>query len=449
MIEFDLDEQTIKDLGIFIDSRGANSISNFYNQTKTFGGKNFLQQLMKKPVTDITELRQRTELIHFLSETGFELKMHSGQFEFIERYQQLNVAILRDNFVDAFLQNLSYRITPTNNYYLIKSGVQQLVYLFVQLKEKIETLNERDIPVKLALLKEEISALIENPDFKFVYTERLKITSSKLNKLDNLFRRKYKNELHKIIDLVYNLDAFISIAKVAKQKELTLPTYSDLTTQSLSIEGFYHPLLKNAVPYSIKIDESSNLCFLTGPNMAGKSTFLKSVGLSVYLAHIGFPIPGKKMATTIYNGIVTTINLSDDIHLGYSHFYSEVNRIKETILKIKEKKNLFVIFDELFRGTNVKDAFDGSLLIVKSFANIPGSTYFISTHLTEVAEEVNDLKNIQFKFFDSKLVDNIPTFEYKLENGISHERLGMYILKNEKIIDILDSMINKEKKYSV
>jgi DNA mismatch repair ATPase MutS len=277
-----------------------------------------------------------------------------------------------------------------------------------------------------------------------VFTKRLKITYSKLNKLDNLFRRKYKNELPEIIDLVYILDAWISIAKVAKQKNLALPVYSDLTAPTLFIEEFYHPLLDNAVPYSIEINESANLCFLTGPNMAGKSTFLKSVGLSVYLAHIGFPIPAKKMTTTIYNGIVTTINLSDDINLGYSHFYSEVNRIKETILKIKDKKRLFVIFDELFRGTNVKDAFDGSLLIIKSFANIPESTFFISTHITEVAEKVNNLSNIQFKYFDSKLVDNIPIYEYKLESGISHERLGMYILKNEKIVEILDSITNKE-----
>ena len=151
------------------------------------------------------------------------------------------------------------------------------------------------------------------------------------------------------------------------------------------------------------------------------------------------------MKTSIYNGIVTTINLSDDLNLGYSHFYSEVNRIKETLLKIKEKKKLFIIFDELFRGTNVKDAFDASLLIIKSFAKIPDSTFFISTHITEVAEKVNDIKNIQFRYFDSKLVNNVPVYEYKLENGISFERLGMYILKNEKIIDILDSITEKEK----
>ncbi|WP_159038408.1 MutS-related protein [Brumimicrobium mesophilum] len=444
MIEFDLDKQTIKDLEIFLDSRSVNSISNFYNQTKTIGGKNFLYQLMKNPTTDINELRQRTELIQFISKTDFELKINSGQLDFIEHYKRLNIAPLRNNFIDAFFQNLSYRIRPSNNYFIIKSGVQQLVYFLVELKERIEALNEAEIPEKLVSYQKIISKLIEKPDLKFLYTKRLKITNSKLNKLDNLFRKKYKNELREIIDLVYNLDTFISIAKVGKQKNLALPSYSNSTTQFLSIEEFYHPLLKNAVPYSCEMDESSNLCFLTGPNMAGKSTFLKSVGLSVYLAHIGFPVPAKKMTTSIYNGIVTTINLSDDINLGYSHYFSEVKRIKETILKIKEKKNLFVIFDELFRGTNVKDAFDGSLLIIKSFANISNSTFFISTHITEVAEEVKNNKNIQFKLFGSKLVNNIPTYEYKLENGISHDRLGMYILKNEKIIEILDSMTNEK-----
>ncbi|NQU31947.1 MAG: hypothetical protein HQ521_01830, partial [Bacteroidetes bacterium] len=149
MIEFDLDKQTIKDLEIFVDSRSTNSISSYYNQTKTFGGKMFLFQLMKNPITDIAELRQRTELIQFLSETDFELKVNSSQFEFIEHYQRLNITPLRNNFVDAFLQNLSYKINPSNNYYIIKSGVQQLAYLFIHLKEKIEELGKTDIPVKL------------------------------------------------------------------------------------------------------------------------------------------------------------------------------------------------------------------------------------------------------------------------------------------------------------
>lgn len=440
MIEFELDKQTIKDLEIFVDSRSLNSISGYYNQTKTFGGRMFLFQLMKHPISDVAELRQRTELIRFLSETGFELKINTGQFEFIEHYQRLNIAPLRNNFVDAFVQSLSYKINPSNNYYIIKSGVQQLIYLFIQLREKFEGLDKTEIPEKLDSFRKYISDVIYKPEFQVLYSKKLKITNAKLNKLDNLFRKKYKNELSEVLKLVYMLDAFISISKVAKQNNLAFPVYSDSNTQSLFIENFYHPLLNNAVPYSIEISESTNLCFLTGPNMAGKSTFLKSVGLSVYLAHIGFPVPATKMTTTIYHGIVTTINLSDDLNRGYSHFYSEVSRIKETALKLKEKKKLFVIFDELFRGTNVKDAFDASLLIIKSFANISDSTFFISTHIIEVAENINNLSNIDFKYFDSKLVDNVPTYDYKLEKGISYERLGLYILKNEKIIEILESI---------
>lgn len=174
--------------------------------------------------------------------------------------------------------------------------------------------------------------------------------------------------------------------------------------------------------------------------MAGKSTFLKSVGLSIYLSHLGFPVPATRMKTTIYNGIISTINLSDNMNRGYSHFYSEVKRVKETALKIKEKRNLFVIFDELFRGTNVKDAYDASLLILKSFAKITNCTFYISTHITEVAEEIKNISSIQFMYFDSELVDDQPIYNYKLLSGVSHERLGMLILKNEKIIDILDSI---------
>lgn len=440
MIDFDLDKQTIKDLEIFADNRSLNSISNYYNLTKTVGGRLFLFQLMKNPITNIDELRQRTELIQFIIETDFKLIINSTQFEFIDHYQRLNIAPLRNNFLDAFLQNLAYKINPGNNYYIIKSGVQHIAYLFIQLKEKMEGLGKTAIPEKLVVYQKLIFDFIQKPEFKVLYTKKLKITNSRLNKLDNLFRRKYKNELSEVINMVYQLDAFISVAKVAKQKSLVLPEYSESVEQKLFIENFYHPLLENAVPYTIELNDSGNLCFLTGPNMAGKSTFLKSVGLSIYLAHIGFPVPATRMITSVYHGIVTTINLSDDINRGYSHFFSEVSRIKETALKLKEMKKLIIIFDELFRGTNVKDAFDASLLIIKAFANIPDSAFFISTHITEVAEKIHHLSNIQFKYFDSELVNNIPTYDYKLGDGISYERLGLYILKNEKVIEILESM---------
>src|SRR5690606_22498725 len=156
-----------------------------------------------------------------------------------------------------------------------------------------------------------------------------------------------------------------------------------------------------------------------------------------YLAHLGFPVPAKSMKTTVYNGLVTTINLSDHIDKGYSHFYSEVNRIKEAAQMISERKRMFVIFDELFRGTNVKDAYDASLLITEAFAQIRASSFCISTHITEVAEKLLHEENILFRFFDVNIVGSVPNYTYKLQNGVSHERLGMLIIKNENILELL------------
>lgn len=125
--------------------------------------------------------------------------------------------------------------------------------------------------------------------------------------------------------------------------------------------------------------------------MAGKSTFLKSIGLSVFISHLGFPVPATKMTTSIYNGIVSTINLSDNLNKGLSHFYSEVKRVKETALKLKESKKLLVIFDELFRGTNVKDASDASLLIIAAFSKIKKSTFLVQHILLKLPQNYRNL----------------------------------------------------------
>ncbi|KQM72515.1 hypothetical protein ASE74_23210 [Pedobacter sp. Leaf216] len=173
--------------------------------------------------------------------------------------------------------------------------------------------------------------------------------------------------------------------------------------------------------------------------MAGKSTFLKSVGISIYLAHLGLPVPAEYMETGIWQGLVSTINLPDNLNEGYSHFYNEVLRVKHVAEKIKVSKNIFVIFDELFRGTNVKDAYDGSLSIIKSFSKINDCCFMISTHIIEVAEMLKENKNIMFKYLFTKMINNKPTFTYQLMDGITDERIGMWIIENEGIAEILNS----------
>jgi len=441
-MNFELDKQTIKDLEIFGDRNSNDSIFNFYNKTKTNGGKERLMYLMENPLSDLQQIQERSELIKYISSIKLDLKITPDQLGFIETYIRLNTLPLRNNVIDAFYQNLSYRIKPSNDYYLIQVGIRQLVYLIKHIKELINCLN-KDIPEELFRLVGNLNEFIKNIDLGALETKS-KIGFKDISRLDFIFRAKYKKELHGFIKTIYLLDCYCSISEVANESNLAFAHYINSSTPTLTISKLHHPLLKNAVPYDISIKENNNMCFLTGPNMAGKSTFLKTIGLSIYLSHLGFPVPAKAMKTSIYNGIITTINLSDSLNLGYSHFYSEVRRVKETAVKIKANQKLFVIFDELFRGTNVKDAFDASLLIIEAFLRVKQSTFFVSTHITEIAEEIKKHSNIDFKYFDSKLVDNKPVYNYKLCNGVTHERLGMFIVKNEGIVEILDSISELE-----
>ncbi|MEH3114877.1 MutS-related protein [Pedobacter terrae] len=98
-----------------------------------------------------------------------------------------------------------------------------------------------------------------------------------------------------------------------------------------------------------------------------------------------------------------------------------------------------MIFDELFRGTNVKDAFDGSLSIIKLFSKIEDCYFMISTHIVEVADLIKAEENIMFKHLFTRMEEGKPIFSYQLKDGVTEERIGMWIIENEKINEILSS----------
>lgn len=106
---------------------------------------------------------------------------------------------------------------------------------------------------------------------------------------------------------------------------------------------------------------------------------------------------------------------------------------------INKLGSIVVIFDELFRGTNVKDAHDASLAIIKALAEVKGSVFMISTHIAEVAEQLQSTKHIFFKCLTTSLKNNEPVYNYKLQDGVTTERLGMKIINDENILALLKS----------
>jgi len=441
-MSFGIDKQTQQDLNLFSKLKGDLSVFDFYNRTKTKGGLLELENLMESPSCDLNEINQRIETIRFICDNRLKYEFDKDALDFIEHYLNQNTDILRSNLIDSSLTWVKNKIKPTNEYYIITRGLEYLKTYIQGFSVLVNYFNHAEVPVFFANLVQAVGEFEALPRIKKILnTKHDKFSSLELSRLDNLIRRKEKGRVLELLRLTYQLDAYMSLAETAGDKNLGFPEYSESDAPFLKIEGLYHPFLDAPVSNDIETASHQNLCFVSGANMAGKSTFLKSIGLCLYLAHVGFPVPAKSMTCSVFKGLYSTINISDDIEKGQSHYYSEVKRVKDIALKIREHKKVFVIFDELFRGTNVKDAYDATLLVTNGFVKIKSSLFFISTHIVEVGHELEKLEGTCFKCFSSRLEEGKPKYDYKLEEGISSERFGLTIVENEKIMEIIEEVV--------
>ncbi|RYZ54499.1 MAG: DNA mismatch repair protein MutS, partial [Chitinophagaceae bacterium] len=161
---------------------------------------------------------------------------------------------------------------------------------------------------------------------------------------------------------------------------------------------------------------------------------------AVFLAHMGMGVPARNMELTLFDGLLTNINVTDNITRGESYFFNEVQRIKNTIYKINDGKKWLVLIDELFKGTNVQDAMKCSLTVIKGLIKIKNSLFILSTHLYEIGEELKSYPNISFKFFETTVTEDQLSFSYQLKDGISNDRIGYVILRREKVVEMLERL---------
>ncbi|RZS76614.1 MutS-like protein [Pseudobacter ginsenosidimutans] len=153
---------------------------------------------------------------------------------------------------------------------------------------------------------------------------------------------------------------------------------------------------------------------------------------------MGFPVELEEMIFSVQDGMYTSINVPDNMNEGFSHFYAEVLRVKRVAEEVSRGKNLVIIFDELFKGTNVKDAYDATVAVTEAFADNSNCTYIVSTHIVEAGETLRDRTgHMQFLFFPTIMEKEVPRYIYKLQEGISADRHGMKIIMNEGIVNII------------
>jgi DNA mismatch repair ATPase MutS len=440
---FVTDQQTLEDLTIF-GRRGGESIYGLFNRTMTRQGSAVLEDMLRHPLSDGAAIGTRISIFQSFAALGTSFPFRSELFDVAEAYLSVTDERTRlSGDAQTLGSRMASMIAEDNDYKNIYKGVMALMEILQQLQTFVAGVTPdaygEEKAVILSLLAEgELQPLLqEDPGSKLPY--------SRVAVYDTVLRFRHRGTARRLLQYVYRLDAYLAVGRVAAERGFVFPVVVSSSRQRVFLEGVYHPQVKNAVANTVEITAGQPVIFLTGANMAGKSTFMKSLGISLFLAHAGFPVAARRMEFSVLDGIYTTINLPDNLGMGASHFYAEVLRVKKVATALGQGRRLLVIFDELFRGTNVKDAYEATVALTSAFAQRRDSFFVISTHIIEAGEVLTATDaGIRPLYLPTRMSGNQPVYTYQLEDGITADRHGMIIINNEGILEMLRAGVGRE-----
>jgi DNA mismatch repair protein MutS len=299
-----------------------------------------------------------------------------------------------------------------------------------------------DMPGVPRMLSEEANTIKEELQHRLT-NEIIGVTKqtkyATLAQLNYSARRQMKNMVHRLMRSYARLDAWQAMAKATVEHKWTFPELLPALPVCFETTGLSHPLLRKPVSYEVAFGKNHNFLLLTGANMSGKTTFMRALGVSALLAHLGMGVPARSLRTSFMQGIITNMQVEDNILLGESYFFAEVQRMKQTAGKLLQQQPHLVLMDELFKGTNVHDAYECTRAVVDGLLQHPNHLMILSTHLYEVAQQFTGNKDMMFSYFVTNMAeDGSYEFTYELKEGISNDRIGYRILQKEGVIDLLN-----------
>lgn len=334
-----------------------------------------------------------------------KLSNHASEFKGVmSQYANLLVEIENQEFKTELL---------TANQNKIKSESKKASEILKELSKYIDALDQRN---------NMLFGVVGNGyllwDIKQVYKIEKWITA-------------YKSKVKNWFEVIEFFDAYNSLANFAyNHPTFNYPVLKDENV--IKAKQLGHFMIDESVRISndVVIDKN-NFIIITGANMAGKSTFLRTVALNIVSANMGLPVCAEKFE---YNPIklISSMRTSDSLLDDESYFFSELKRLKFIVDEIKTD-HYFIILDEILKGTNSKDKEEGSKKFVQKLV-ASKSTGIIATHdlgLCTIAEQLPQVKN---KYFDAEIVDDELSFDYKYKEGICQNMNASFLLKKMDIV---------------
>lgn len=243
----------------------------------------------------------------------------------------------------------------------------------------------------------------------------------------------YASKVEDWFEVVTFFDAFNSLGNYAfNHQQFTYPKITDKAT-TINAEALGHPLLntQKRVDSNLLL-EHEQFFIVTGANMAGKSTFLRTVALHIVMANVGLPVCAK---ASKYKPIklVTSMRTTDSLTDDSSYFFSELTRLKFVVDTIANDNNYFIILDEILKGTNSTDKAIGSRKFVEKLVTL-NATGIIATHDLSLTEIEDQLKAVKNYFFDAQIKNDELFFDYKLKQGVCKNMNASFLLKKMEIV---------------
>lgn len=477
------------DLDIF----GSNSIFEFVNRTATFSGKKFLAQLFQK-IPTTTELQSNQEAISELQDK-FEFRQkfmtyaHLSQSEDFSKElehfstQKTISSPSKLNSISAIVFPLAFWIClllgfgfEIHSIFKILSGTFFILNLILVNSVSGLISNEIGKTDKLAsnlkyyvkmlellekekfsgsYLKNRCAELTSKEKFASKTLKELSSLVDKLNTIGNIFvfigfnglfqyhfwvykqwvwwRGKQQVNIHNYLQILSEVEAFLSLANFAyNNPEYVYPEISENFSE-IHFENLGHPLLCKTKRVRNSVDFSNERFFiLTGSNMSGKSTFLRTIGINLVLAYTGAPIDASK---AVLNPIPlwVSMRLTDSLSDSESFFFAEVKRIKQIVEQAKNHP-ILVLLDEILKGTNSDDKKNGTIGVIEKLHQHKVLGY-IATHDLEVCDTAfkhpNSMRN---KCFEIEIKNNQLHFDYLLKEGICQNKNATFIMQQMGII---------------
>lgn len=478
------------DLDIF----GRRSLFQSINRTCTFFGKNRLAKWLQNHLHEKTSIEKRQEMVREISEhTLFREQfrvaglVHHGQSsdgEKIQAWSQSPAQYLHAGWVKAFIWGvpvinslllitslagwtsfswlgLSFGIFLVLSFGIIKratyiqetygkqlkslNGYARLIALakaenwksagMQELMERFNLNSQSPIQALQQLSKELDRLDLRNNQFLYVLLEgSIFFQLQEIVRIER-WKARYGQHISKWLETVGELDALCSLGTFAYNHpqytypELTEKPFCFLATQ------MGHPLMpaSQCVKNDATIPSRPFFLIITGANMAGKSTYLRTIGVNYLLACIGAPVCCERLKLHP-NQLITSLRTSDSLSDNESYFFAELKRLKRIIDLLNQGQQLFIILDEILKGTNSMDKQKGSFDLIRQFMQLKANG-IIATHDLLLGSLIKQFpEKIRNYCFEADIKENELTFSYKLREGVAQNMNACFLMKKMGII---------------